>query len=213
MDIYGAGETYPASWHFYYNQNFVPTATSLWYLKHINWGYVVDSVVVKQWKDSLLIGTNQRADVASYPDTSVTAYRGYRNEVDFILIPTTGDSQLTWKFVYDLRDTTTLPTIGAHTALVTVTVKNSNDSPMVNVAVGAYIARSNVQDSTGASISAVPQYHLTDALGQAHFMCIWSSYLVPFSLWRFTAFSPRFGGLAITDTVPRQSTWTLDLQR
>lgn len=93
--------------------------------------------------------------------------------------------------------------------VVTVNVKLGSGAPASGVNVSAYIRENRVTDSSGAVIIPRAQNEPTDSLGQAVFQCIWSSYLIPETKWRFTATLPS-GSKSVDVLIPRQATYTVD---
>ena len=100
---------------------------------------------------------------------------------------------------------------GSSTCAVTVNVKDHTGSAAVGVPVYAYaVGYGTLTDSSGAAITNRPTKKTTNSSGQVVFTCIWSSYLIPASDWRFTIGSPS-GSTRKTITIPRQSSYTIDL--
>ena len=101
--------------------------------------------------------------------------------------------------------------VSAKTAAVTVEMVDNAGNPEENVWVTAYLNRSNVTDSAGHGIVNSVQRVKTNASGIAVFQCFWSSYLIPATKWRFSAHTPKSGGMRVYYTVPRSSSVTIDL--
>lgn len=139
---------------------------------------------------------------ASY--RAVSYKSGYIFNIDTFAIVNDEDSLAI--LGYDLASTYD---VTAQVATVTVQVKLSNGSPATGTDVSAYLLASRIADSSGAVIITRPTTETTDSLGTATFSCIWSSYLIPETKWRFTVQLPS--GTKFKDvTIPRQSTYTVD---
>jgi len=91
------------------------------------------------------------------------------------------------------------------TCLVLVTVVGSDGTAAENVWVTASLVNGNVADSAGNAVSGTTKKVKTDSNGRATFTCVWSSYLVPATDWRF-----RVGNVYKDITVPRQASYTVD---
>ena len=96
------------------------------------------------------------------------------------------------------------------TATVSVIVKKSTGELAVGVRVTAYLAGSNLVDSSGAAISNKPITVQTNSSGVATFQCLWSSYLIPATDWWFST-RAGVGGQKTRVTIPRQSTYTVTM--
>lgn len=101
--------------------------------------------------------------------------------------------------------------IPTRSAIVTVGVKTSDNAPAQGVWVSAYPEKSNAVDSSGAAIISTSQSAQTDSLGQVHFTCMWSSYMIPSTKWVVKIESPS-GRRPWVDTIPRVSEYTINLR-
>lgn len=95
-------------------------------------------------------------------------------------------------------------------ASVVVTVIDNKGDTVVGVWVTAQLIDDDITDSAGHVINNFPQEVKTNALGKAVFECMWSSYIIPATKWRFTT---KAAHTEITQdkTVPRQTTYEVDL--
>lgn len=98
----------------------------------------------------------------------------------------------------------------AKTASVVVTVIDNQGQPAENVYVYAELVNDEVVDSAGHLIRNTPQEKKTNALGKATFQCIWSSYLIPATKWRFYT-KVSDAQIKQDKTVPRQTSYNVNL--
>lgn len=99
--------------------------------------------------------------------------------------------------------------VPASNCAVTVFVVDNAGNPAPGVMVAAYLTGHSLADSLGQAIENTPQYVPTDANGNATFICIWSSYIIPATKWRFTVLSS--GNKKKDYTVPRQEYDTVSM--
>lgn len=96
----------------------------------------------------------------------------------------------------------------ANTCAVTVLVMNSDGTPKKGVRVSAWLT-GNVADSAGHMIVNWPKRDVTDVSGAATINCVWSSYLIPETQWRFRIVIPGQGSYFKDVTVPRSTSYSL----
>ena len=107
---------------------------------------------------------------------------------------------------YDVSPTPIV--VPSKSAGVSVLVVDNSGFPLPGIQVSAYLTGNNLSDSLGQGIENTPQYETTDSNGSVTFICIWSSYILPPTKWRFTIMSS--GGKRKDYFVPRQEYDTLN---
>jgi hypothetical protein len=94
-------------------------------------------------------------------------------------------------------------TNASKTCATSVVVYGQDGDPLKNVIVTAQLTGNNLRDSTGNPIGTWIQAVKTDSLGEATFNCLWSSYIIPSTKWRFAVQSPLFGNAYKDIAIPR----------
>jgi len=175
---------------------------------------MTDSLVVKDYENGVL--------VLSDANDAVTAYTGYkacrrdtvyRCDLDWWVQGRSVPVTQTYLMQWDSLGNATAVSTQAHVCAVTVRLLNSDRTPAVNVYVSAYLTRSNVKDSAGYGYTNTPIYKQTNSQGIAVFNCVWSNYLIPKTMWRFSAFTGVLSGVRKDLEVPNLSSYVLDLSK
>ena len=120
------------------------------------------------------------------------------------------DTAFWYHSTVDVYPTLAAPLVGKACA-VAVYVRDNAGNFASGVTVTAYVGGTNLADSSGAAITNTVQRGRTDANGRVVFTCMWSSYIVPNTNWRFSCQGSNVGTINKTYTVPRQDTVTLRL--
>jgi len=98
-------------------------------------------------------------------------------------------------------------TNASKTCATSVVVYGQDGDPLKNVVVTAQLLGNNLRDSTGNPIGTWIQASKTDSTGEATFNCLWSSYIIPSTKWRFAIQSPLFGNAYKDIAIPRSTSY------
>ena len=202
------------NWQSYSEQYLHSTELSLCYGMQADIGIAsIDSLIIHQYENGLLAGSIKNDGPSPHQSHILTAQRDtlYKIEWDWYSggrpIPVTQ----TWALQWDSSGSSQASSNQGKVCAVTVRMLNSDRTPAVGVWVTAYLIRSNVKDSAGYGYTNTPVYKQTNSQGVAVFNCVWSSYLIPLTDWRFTAHTSSIGGVRRTVTIPRTTSYLLDL--
>jgi hypothetical protein len=124
------------------------------------------------------------------------------------------DSFLTWVNVSPIYYVVTGgDTVSAtdKVCVVVINVLGSDGQGKRGVRCSAYPAGRNLKDSAGAIVSTARQTERSDEFGRLIFNCLWSSYIVPATEWRFQFQGSDIEALSFNYTVPRQTADTIEL--
>lgn len=99
------------------------------------------------------------------------------------------------------------PSATAKTCAVNVIVIGQDGNPFPNVTVTAQLIGNNLSDSSGYPVGTWVQTEKTDDNGSVTFNCLWSSYVLPSTKWRFSVQSPLFGNARKEITIPRETAY------
>lgn len=178
------------------------------------WWTPTDSVRFRKFEDGVEVFTGSwHTDNRQSYDTNVVITNSKRTKIVFEIAYTGVDTPVDWEWEFapaSLGGSVVSPTL-PQTCNVYLFVVNNDGTPAEGVGVSAFITRGRVTDSSGNIYSNDPKYKKTNSSGVVYFTCVWSSYLIPESKWRFTGRAPGVGGFRKDYTVPRQAVDTLNL--